>query len=128
MTNMGIAWRVAFPLGTPTVIAFAIFSVAAHWNDQFWPLVVTIDPGLATPPRRNLYLRDQESGDDIGPLMAGATPATVPLVLAFLLAQCRFTQGLADAGIKRLGLSTTNRPNGPVSVFTHIQPCPRIDH
>lgn len=101
MTEMGIAWRVAFPLGMPTVIAFAIFSVTAHWNDLFWPLIATTDPGLATPPRGILYFRDQESGDDIGPLMAGATLVTAPLILAFLLAQRRFTQGLASAGIKR---------------------------
>jgi multiple sugar transport system permease protein len=101
MSEMGIAWRVAFPLGMPTVIAFAIFSVTAHWNDLFWPLIATTDPGLATPPRGILYFRDQESGDDIGPLMAGATLVTAPLILAFLLAQRRFTQGLAGAGIKR---------------------------
>lgn len=101
MSEMGIAWRVAFPLGMPTVIAFAIFSVTAHWNDLFWPLIATTDPTLATPPRGILYFRDQESGDDIGPLMAGATLVTAPLVLAFLLAQRRFTQGLAGAGIKR---------------------------
>lgn len=101
MSEMGIAWRVAFPLGMPTVIAFAIFSVTAHWNDLFWPLIATTDPGLATPPRGILYFRDQESGDNIGPLMAGATLVTAPLVLAFLLAQRRFTQGLAGAGLKR---------------------------
>ncbi len=101
MSEMGIAWRVAFPLGMPTVIAFSIFSVTAHWNDLFWPLIATTDPGLATPPRGILYFRDQESGDNIGPLMAGATLVTAPLILAFLLAQRRFAQGLAGAGLKR---------------------------
>ena len=100
MSEMGIAWRVAFPLGMPTVIAFSIFSVTAHWNDLFWPLVATTDPNLATPPRGILYFRDEESGDDIGPLMAGATLITAPLVIGFLLAQKRFTQGLAATGLK----------------------------
>lgn len=101
MSEMGIAWRVAFPLGLPTVIAFAIFSVTAHWNDLFWPLIATTDPDLATPPRGILYFRDEESGDDLGPLMAGATLITAPLILGFLLAQRRFTQGLANTGLKR---------------------------
>lgn len=100
MSEMGIAWRVAFPIGMPTVIAFAIFSVTAHWNDLFWPLIATTDPDLATPPRGILFFRDEESGDDIGPLMAGATLITAPLVLGFLLAQKRFTQGLAQTGLK----------------------------
>ncbi|MDO7707048.1 MAG: carbohydrate ABC transporter permease [Loktanella sp.] len=100
MSEMGIAWRIAFPLGLPTVIAFAIFSVTAHWNDLFWPLIATTDPDLATPPRGILYFRDEESGDDIGPLMAGATLIIAPLVIGFLLAQKRFTQGLANTGLK----------------------------
>ncbi len=100
MSEMGIAWRVAFPLGMPTVIAFAIFSVTAHWNDLFWPLIATTDPDLATPPRGILFFRDEESGDDIGPLMAGATLVIAPLVIGFLLAQKRFTQGLASTGLK----------------------------
>lgn len=100
MSEMGIAWRVAFPLAMPTVIAFAIFSVTAHWNDLFWPLIATTDPDLATPPRGILFFRDEESGDDVGPLMAGAALITAPLVIGFLLAQKRFTQGLANAGLK----------------------------
>lgn len=100
MSEMGIAWRVALPLGLPTVIAFSIFSVTAHWNDLFWPLIATTDPQLATPPRGILFFRDEESGDDIGPLMAGATLITAPLVIGFLLAQKRFTQGLANTGLK----------------------------
>lgn len=100
MSEMGIAWRIAFPLGMPTVIAFSIFSVTAHWNDLFWPLIATTDPDLATPPRGILFFRDEESGDDIGPLMAGATLVIAPLVIGFLLAQKRFTQGLASTGLK----------------------------
>lgn len=100
MSEMGIAWRIAFPLGLPTVIAFAIFSVTAHWNDLFWPLIATTSVELATPPRGILFFRDQESGDNVGPLMAGATLIVAPLVLGFLIAQRRFTQGLAGAGLK----------------------------
>jgi multiple sugar transport system permease protein len=101
MSEMGIAWRVGFPLCMPTVIAFSIFSVTAHWNDLFWPLIATTDPSLATPPRGILFFRDEESGDDVGPLMAGAALITAPLIIGFLLAQKRFTQGLASTGLKK---------------------------
>ncbi|QPM90986.1 carbohydrate ABC transporter permease [Pseudooceanicola algae] len=100
LSEMAIAWRIAFPLAMPTVIAFAIFSVTAHWNDLFWPMIATTDPQLATPPRGILFFRDAESGDNPGPLMAGAVLITAPLVLAFLLSQRRFTQGLANTGLK----------------------------
>lgn len=100
LSETSIVWRIVFPIALPAATAFAIFSVTAHWNDLFWPLIATIDPNLATPPRGILYFRDQESGDDVGPLMAGAAMVTAPLVLTFLLAQRRFVQGLAAGGVK----------------------------
>lgn len=100
MGETEIVWRIAFPLILPAATAFSVFSVTAHWNDLFWPLIATTDPHLATPPRGILYFRDQESGDDVGPLMAAAVLVTAPLVAAFLLAQRRFTQGLATSGLK----------------------------
>ncbi|MEO0382639.1 MAG: carbohydrate ABC transporter permease [Pseudomonadota bacterium] len=100
LSEMAIVWRIAFPLAWPAATAFAVFSVTAHWNDLFWPLIATTDPALATPPRGILYFRDEESGDDVGPLMAGAVIITAPLVIGFLLAQRQFTQGLATGGMK----------------------------
>ena len=95
-----IVWRIAFPLAFPAATTFAIFSVTAHWNDLFWPLIATTDPTLATPPRGLLFFRDEESGDDVGPLMAAATLVTAPLVIVFLFAQHLFTQGLTTGGLK----------------------------
>ncbi|WP_116085477.1 carbohydrate ABC transporter permease [Tropicimonas sp. IMCC34011] len=100
LSETAIVWRIAFPLALPASTAFAIFSVTAHWNDLFWPLIATTDPSLATPPRGILYFRDQESGDNVGPLMAAAVIVTAPLVVAFLLAQRKFIQGLAAGGLK----------------------------
>ncbi|MDH3741447.1 MAG: carbohydrate ABC transporter permease [Hyphomicrobiales bacterium] len=95
-----IVWRIAFPLALPAATAFAIFSVTAHWNDLFWPLIATTDQNLATPPRGIIYFKDEEAGDDLGPLMAAAAIVTAPLVIGFLLAQRKFTEGLATGGLK----------------------------
>lgn len=100
LSETAIVWRIVFPLALPAATAFAIFSVTAHWNDLFWPLIAVTDPGLATPPRGILYFRDEESGDDVGPLMAAAVLVTAPLVIGFLLAQRRFVEGLATGGLK----------------------------
>ncbi|RFU14012.1 carbohydrate ABC transporter permease [Rhodobacteraceae bacterium W635] len=100
LSETAIVWRIAFPLSMPAATAFAIFSVTAHWNDLFWPLIATTDPDIATPPRGILYFKDEEAGDDIGPLMAGAVIVTAPLVLFFLLAQRRFTQAIASGGLR----------------------------
>ena len=100
LSETAIAWRIAFPNAWPAVTAFAIFSVGAHWNDLFWPLIAVSDRDLATPPRGVLYFRDEEAGSDVGPLMAAATVINAPLVLGFLLAQRRFIQGFTMSGLK----------------------------
>ena len=100
LSETAIVWRIAFPLALPAASAFAVFSVTAHWNDLFWPLIATTDTALATPPRGIVYFKDEEAGAQLGPLMAAATVVTAPLVLAFLIAQRRFTEGLAMRGLK----------------------------
>jgi multiple sugar transport system permease protein len=100
LSETAIVWRIAFPLAWPAASAFAVFSVVAHWNDLFWPLIAVSDPDLATPPRGLLYFRDEEAGSDVGPLMAAATVVTAPLVIAFLLAQRTFIHGITTSGIK----------------------------
>ncbi|PLX43401.1 MAG: carbohydrate ABC transporter permease [Hyphomicrobiales bacterium] len=100
LSESAIVWRIAFPIAWPAASAFAVFSVVAHWNDLFWPLIVVSDPNLATPPRGILYFRDEEAGSDFGPLMAAATMVTAPLILGFLLAQRKFIQGITASGLK----------------------------
>ncbi|CDM62819.1 MULTISPECIES: carbohydrate ABC transporter permease [Rhizobium] len=100
MMEVGIIARVIVPNAWPAITAFAIFSVVAHWNDLYWPLIVISNPAYATPPLGLLYFRAAEAGDDYGALMAAALIITFPLVAAFLLAQKRFVEGITMTGLK----------------------------
>jgi multiple sugar transport system permease protein len=100
MGEMTIVWRVVLPNAWPAATAFSIFSVVAHWNDLFWPLIVVSDTSHATPALGVLFFRSAEAGDDFGALMAAAVIMTAPLVIAFLLAQRRFVEGIATTGLK----------------------------
>lgn len=100
MNELSIVWRVILPNAWPTATAFATFSVVAHWNDLFWPLIVIQTETMATPALGVLFFRAEEGGNDIGALMAASVITTAPMVAAFLLAQRRFIQGVATAGLK----------------------------
>ena len=100
MSEAGIVARVVVPNSWPAVTAFAIFSVVAHWNDLFWPLIVVTDDRVATPPLGLYAFRAAESGSDYGALMAATLVITLPLVLAFLFAQRRFVEGITMTGLK----------------------------
>ncbi len=100
MGEWSIVWRVVVPNAWPAATAFAIFSVVAHWNDLFWPLIVVQGHAYATPALGVLYFRSEEAGDDFGAMMAAAVVMTLPLILAFLVAQKRFVEGIATTGLK----------------------------
>jgi multiple sugar transport system permease protein len=100
MSELGIIGRVIVPNAWPAITAFAIFSVVAHWNDLYWPLIVVSNQAYATPPLGLLYFRAAEAGDDYGALMAATLIITTPLVAAFLLAQKRFVEGITMTGLK----------------------------
>ncbi|OWW00360.1 carbohydrate ABC transporter permease [Rhizobium sp. R693] len=100
MSEVGIIGRVIVPNAWPAITAFAIFSVVAHWNDLYWPLIVISNQAYATPPLGLLYFRAAEAGDDYGALMAATLIITFPLVAAFLLAQKRFVEGITMTGLK----------------------------
>ena len=100
MSEYRIVWGVMAPAAVPALVAFGIFSVVAHWNDYFWPLIAVGKEELFTPPLGVAHLKLNGEGTAYGPLMAAATIVITPLVVAFLLAQRRFIEGITFTGLK----------------------------
>lgn len=101
MSEFSIIWRVMLPTAVPALLAFGIFSVVAHWNDYFWPrVVITGDPNLFTPPLGMRVFKQDTEGDLHGPMMAVAVIVVAPLMIAFLMAQKRFIEGITFTGMK----------------------------
>ncbi|MBU2532656.1 MAG: carbohydrate ABC transporter permease [Alphaproteobacteria bacterium] len=101
MSEFSIVWRVMLPTAIPALLAFAIFSVVAHWNDYFWPrVVITGNRDLFTPPLGLREFKGDADGSFYGPMMATATIIVAPLIIAFLLAQRRFIEGITLTGMK----------------------------
>lgn len=100
-SELAIVWLIVVPSAWPAIAAFSIFSVVAHWNDLYWPLIVVTDPNLATPPLGLMMFRQSsQSGGNIGALMAAGTIVVAPLVIAFLFAQAQFIRGLTGTSLK----------------------------
>ena len=101
MSEFSIVWKVMLPTAIPALLAFAIFSVVAHWNDYYWPrVVITGDRDLMTPPLGLRMFKSDLDGNEYGPMMAATTVIVTPLVVAFLLAQRRFIEGITLTGMK----------------------------
>jgi multiple sugar transport system permease protein len=90
---------VVLPLARPALATLAIFTLLSSWNDLLWPLVAisddskfTLQVGLASfqGTRRTQWSQ----------LMAGNVIATMPLIVAFLIAQKRFIATMTFSGLK----------------------------
>jgi multiple sugar transport system permease protein len=90
---------VVLPLARPALATLAVFTLLSSWNDLLWPLVAisddsrfTLQVGLASfqGTRRTEWSQ----------LMAGNVIATMPLILAFLVAQKRFIATMTFTGLK----------------------------
>lgn len=100
MGEMEILWRIVVPSAWPVIAAFSIFSIVAHWNDLYWPIIVIQRLEYATPPLGMLFFAGSESGSSYGSLAAGAVIITAPIILIYLIARRRFVQGITMTGMK----------------------------
>jgi multiple sugar transport system permease protein len=94
-----IYWKVILPLARPALLTLGLFHFMYNWNDLLWPLIITTDSDMATLPAG----LSEFAGTHVvqyGLLMAGATMAMLPMLLAFILVQRKFIQGIATTGFK----------------------------
>src|SRR5579864_3665761 len=93
--------HVLLPLARPGLVAFAIVSVTAHWNEFLWPLMAVSSPknqvltvGLAS------FASGAEAGSAWGVIAAGTFLVAAPLLVVFLVFQRRFVSSFIFSGIK----------------------------
>jgi sn-glycerol 3-phosphate transport system permease protein len=93
--------HVLLPLARPGLAAFAVVSVASHWNEFLWPLMAA-----STPSRQVLtvglasFASMGEAGSQWGVVAAGTLLVAGPLLLAFAIFQRRFVSAFVFSGIK----------------------------
>ena len=92
-------WTILLPLSTPAVITVALLNFLAAWNAFLWPLLVTRSPEMR-PIQLGLIVFQTEAGGQYAELMAATTLVILPTVLAFLVAQKYFVEGIARTGLK----------------------------
>jgi len=93
-------WHVLLPLSKPTLVTFSLISVATHWNDYLWPLIITDTERVRTLTIGLGMFVQQESGADWGVLMAATFFITFPIIMLFLILQRTFLKSFMTSGIK----------------------------
>jgi multiple sugar transport system permease protein len=98
-SRLAILGKVVLPLARPALATVAVLTLLSVWNDLTWPLIAinsdtkyTVQLGLATYQGAH---RTHWSA-----VMAGNVLVTLPIVLAFLLAQRTFIRSLTSTAVK----------------------------
>jgi len=99
MNEFGIFWRIALPLVKPAVAALCIFNFIGNWNAYLWPLIIASSREFYTLPVGLSFFRG-ESTTQWEKIMTGASLATIPLLIVFILFQRQIIKGIALTGIK----------------------------
>lgn len=97
---MGVLWRIYVPAARPTYLAYALVSVATHWNNFLWPLIVTNSPSVRPLTVGLSLFGAPESGVNIAVISAATLMAIAPLLIGFLVFQRQFVQAFLRAGIR----------------------------
>jgi multiple sugar transport system permease protein len=102
-SRMGILWRIILPNSGPVLATVAIFGFIGHWNQFLEPLIFLNSARKYTVPLGLWFLRTQEGQAGLpkdNMLMAGATLATLPIIIVFFFSQKYFVRGIAMSGLK----------------------------
>ncbi|MCL4425896.1 MAG: carbohydrate ABC transporter permease [Firmicutes bacterium] len=99
LSEFGLFWKVALPLVRPALSALAIFTFLSSWNAFLWPVIVTESSKMWTLPVGLAYFSGEfETRWEL--VMTGATIATVPVLIAFVILQRHIIRGIMLTGLK----------------------------
>ncbi|GIO34811.1 sugar ABC transporter permease [Paenibacillus albilobatus] len=92
--------RIMVPMVKPVLVTFALFSFIAHWNDYFWPLVMTTNETARTLPIGIAKIREVEGVGTWNILMAGNLILVAPILVVFFLSQRQIIKAFVYNGVK----------------------------
>ena len=98
-SRLAALWRIVIPLAAPGIVATAIFSVIATYNDFMIALTLTSTPAAQTVPVgvSTLIGKNQIAW---GPMAAAGVVGAIPIIIFALAVQRHFVRGLTLGAVK----------------------------
>jgi ABC-type glycerol-3-phosphate transport system permease component len=98
-------WRILIsivvPLSAPSTGAYVAITALTAWNMYLWPLVAVTDPAYKVLPLALAPLASGQYSQVPQTVQLAATLlTTLPMLLAFLVAQRSFVRGLVGSGVE----------------------------
>lgn len=92
--------RIMLPMSKPGMSAIALLSFVGHWNDYFWPLVMTNVEKVRPITVGVARLKDTEGDLQWHVIMAGNLFLVMPILVIYLFSSRYIINSFAYSGIK----------------------------
>lgn len=99
-SRFGAMWRIALPMAWPGILTAAIFSFTLSWNELLYALVYISGEVHKTLPVGLINNLAQRDAFNWGPLMAGATIASLPVAILYFFFMDKYVSGLTAGAVK----------------------------
>jgi sn-glycerol 3-phosphate transport system permease protein len=99
-SELQIIRKIMIPMSKPALATIALFSFVSHWNDYFWPLVMTDSAAVRPLTMGIAMLRETEGISNWHIIMAGNVVLVVPILIVYVLASKQIVRAFVYSGIK----------------------------
>lgn len=99
-STLKIFWRIALPNVRPALATLVLIQFIWSWNAYLWPLVIIQDPNMQIAQVAISGFKSVPNFPLDGPLFAGVTVVTIPLVALAIILQRYYVRGLMSSGIR----------------------------
>lgn len=95
-----IMLKIMVPMSVPALATIGLFSFVSHWNDYFWPLVMTDSMSVRPLTIGIAMLRETEGISNWNIIMAGNVVLVLPILLVYLFSSKQIVKAFVYSGIK----------------------------
>lgn len=99
-SELSIMFKIMLPMAKSSMVAVTLFSFISHWNDYFWPFVMTNIDKIRPLTVAIAQLRDSENGNQWQIVMAGNVIVVLPILVVYIFLHKRIINGFVYSGIK----------------------------
>ena len=99
-SEMSILFKIMLPMAKSSLVALIMFAFISHWNDYFWPFVMTTKDHVRPLTIGIARLRDIEGNDEWEIIMAGNTLLVAPIMVVYLFFSKKIINAFVYSGIK----------------------------
>lgn len=99
-TDLQIMWKIMLPMSRPGVASVVLLSFVGHWNDYFWPLVMTNSDSVRPITIGVASLKATEGSLFWNTIMAGNMFLVIPVLIIYFLMARNIIKSFTYTGIK----------------------------